>query len=101
MVALGAVAAGVVLLVWTGIVLASRSGESRARGVVTEVVSRDIGHAESITLRTEDGRELRIRIPPEELKTPGHLREHMTYGQPLIVHYRRDGESLVATRLED
>jgi hypothetical protein len=101
LVALGAIAAGAVLLVWTGIVLASRSGEARVRGVVTEVVARDIGHAESITLRAEDGRELRFVIPPEELKTPGHLREHMTYGQPLIVHYRREGETLVATRLED
>jgi hypothetical protein len=100
-VALGAIAAGLVLLIMTGYVLAARSSESRVRGVVTAVVARDIGHAESITLRTEDGQELRFKVAEDELKTPGHLREHMTYGQPLIVYYRRDGDTLVTTRLED
>ena len=58
--ALGVIAGGLVLLLWTGFVFASRSGEQRARGVVTQVSARDIGHADTITLRTEDGRELQL-----------------------------------------
>ena len=99
--ALGVIAAGLVLLLWTGFVLASRNAEPRMEGVVTNVVARDIGHAESITLRTADGREVQFKVAADELKTPGHLREHMTYGQPLIVYYRREGDTLVTTRLED
>jgi hypothetical protein len=101
LVALGAIVAGVVVLLWTGFVFASRSGEQRVRGVVTQVTARDIGHAETITMRTEDGRELQFKVAPDELKTPGHLREHMTYGSPLIVYYRQEGDALVTVRMED
>ena len=101
LVALGAIVSGFVLVLLTGYVLVSRSGEQRARGVVTEVVARDIGHAESITLRTDDGRQLRFMVAQDELKTPGHLREHMTYGMPLIVYYRQEGNTLVTVRMED
>ena len=99
--ALGVIAAGLVLLLWTGFVFASRSGEQRARGVVTQVTARDIGHADTITLRTDDGRELQLKVAQDELKTPGHLREHMTYGAPLIVYYRQEGDVLVTVRMED
>ena len=101
LVALGIVAAGVVLLLWTGFVFASRAGEQRVRGVVTQVVARDIGHAETITLRADDGREYRFKVADDELKTPGHLREHMTYGSPLIVYYRQEGDTLLTVRMED
>jgi hypothetical protein len=101
LVALGVIAAGLLLLLWTGFVLAGRSSEQRVRGVVTQVTARDIGHAETITLRAEDGRVYQFKVAPDELKTPGHLREHMTYGAPLIVYYRQEGDTLVTVRLED
>jgi len=99
--ALGVIAAGLVLLLWTGFVFAGRSGEQRVRGVVTQVTARDIGHADTITLRSDDGRELQFKVAQDELKTPGHLREHMTYGAPLIVYYRQEGDTLVTVRMED
>ena len=99
--ALAIMAVGIVLLAGLGFVYAGRSGEASAKGVVTNVVSRDIGHASAITLRTADGRELQFTVADDELKTPGHLREHMAYGTPLTVYYRRTGDTLVTTRMED
>ncbi len=96
-----AILAGWVLLAWMAYALAGRSDESRVRGTITEVVARDIGHAESISLRSEDGRQLRFRIDDAIDWTPGHLREHMTFGQPITVYYRRDGDILLALRVDD
>lgn len=89
------------LLAWTGYTYAASRGEGRVRGAITEVVARDIGHAEFITLRAEDGRELRFRVHPSIDWTPGHLREHMTFGQAVTVSYRQEGDALLAVRLDD
>jgi hypothetical protein len=98
-VALVTVAAGLLLLVWAGFALSS--GERRVHGVITEVVARDIGHTETIAVRGDDGRTYRFRVAEDELKTPGHLREHMTYGLPITVYYRQVGDELVTVRLVD
>ena len=100
-IALAAILAGCVLLAWTAYALAGRADEPRVRGTITEVVARDIGHAASISLRSEDGRQLRFRIDDSIDWTPGHLREHMTFGQPITVYYRRAGDTLLAIRVDD
>lgn len=92
---------GCVLLAWTAYALAARTDDPRVRGAITEVIARDIGHADSISLRSEDGRLLRFRVDDSIDWTPGHMREHMTFGQPITVTYRREGDTLLAVRLDD
>ena len=65
------------------------------------VQARDIGHAEAIAVRSADGREWRFRVADSVDMTPGHLREHATFGQPVTVYYRQEGAELVATRVTD
>ena len=98
-----------VLLVVLGLaILAGRTwprprsaAELQVRGLVTSVEPADIGHAKSFTLRAADGRELRFAADPAMDMTPGHMREHMTFGQAVTVHYRRAGDQLVASSVTD
>ncbi|HEX2037632.1 MAG TPA: hypothetical protein VHS99_25930 [Chloroflexota bacterium] len=99
--AVGAVCLGLALLVWLAITAMARAGEGSVRGFVTSVEARDIGHAETLTLRAEDGQEWRFRVDAAVDMTPGHLREHMTFGQPVTVFYRPDGDGLLAVRVTD
>ncbi|MGH2354948.1 MAG: hypothetical protein ACRDJN_25335, partial [Chloroflexota bacterium] len=99
--ALLAIVAGLAVLVWAGFALTVQSSEPQLRGLVTNVVARDIGHAESITVRAADGREARFQVDPAVEWTPGHLREHMTFGEPVTVYYRQEGSGLLAVRVTD
>ena len=67
------------------------------------VEARDIGHAAAILVRSTDGKETRFLIDPsvDPKWTPGHLRDHMMFAQPLTIHYRRAGDALVAYRITD
>jgi hypothetical protein len=65
------------------------------------VQARSIAAAEAITLRTDDGRELVLRVDAGTDVTPGHLREHMTLGEPVLVTYRQTPDGLLATRIDD
>ncbi len=80
----------------------AQPGPERVRGNVIAVQASSLARADAITVRTEDGRELTFRVDPGGDMTPGHLREHMTLGQPVVVEYTRtpDGD-LVAVRIED
>ena len=77
--------------------------EPRIRGVITNVESRDIGHAAALMIQTQDGRQQRFLVDPsvDAKWTPGHLRDHMLFAQAVTVYYRRSGEDLVAYRIED
>jgi hypothetical protein len=33
--------------------------------------------------------------------TPGHLREHMALGEPIVVEFTRQPDGLLATRIDD
>jgi hypothetical protein len=65
------------------------------------VQARSIAVAEAITLRVADGRELMLRVDPGADVTPGHLREHMTLGEPVRVTYQQTPDGLLATRIDD
>lgn len=100
--ALGVIGIALLLwLGWTAFAGSFGSGESQVRGLVTNVEAANIGHARSIALRTERGEELRFQVAPEVDMTPGHLREHMTFGQPVTVRYRRAEGTLVAVEITD
>jgi hypothetical protein len=79
-----------------------QAGPERVRGIVIAVQASSLARADAITIRTDDGRELTLRVEPGVDMTPGHLREHMTLGEPVVVEYTRapDG-SAVAVRIED
>lgn len=89
------------LLVAASVYLLRPGAPPSARGQIVGVESLDIGHARSLTLRTNDGRQLVFLVDASVDMTPGHMREHMTLGQPVTVDYRRAGGDLVATRLTD
>ncbi len=95
------ICAVVAILAGAALALAGCGGEARVRGVITGVQARDIGHAQAITIRTDDGRELHLQVDPQVEMTPGHLREHMTFGEPVTVYYRRSGSALIAVRVTD
>jgi hypothetical protein len=71
------------------------------RGVVIAVDARSVARADTVTVRADDGREYRLRVDPAVPVTPGHLREHMALGEPVLVEYRREGNELVAIRIDD
>jgi hypothetical protein len=97
------VAAGVVLLGVLGWFWSAELREPRVRGIITAVEARDIGHAAAIMVRTGDGKETRYLVDAsvDAKWTPGHLRDHMTFAQPVTVYYRRAGDALVAYRVDD
>jgi hypothetical protein len=95
------VAVGLGLFAVLVLTAGNRAREPQEVGHVTAVRQLDIGHAESFTLRTTDGRELRFTADPQLNQTPGHLRDHMVYGEPVVVIYRRAGSELLAVRVDD
>ncbi len=79
----------------------ARSGPERVRGLVIAVEAHSLARADRLTLRTEDGRELVFTVDASVDWTPGHLREHMALGAPVIVEYVARPEGLVAVRIDD
>lgn len=55
------------------------------RGTVTRVDARDIGHASVIAIRSSEGREWQFAVDDSVDMTPGHLREHLMFGEPVTV----------------
>ena len=95
--------AGLLVLGLVGWLAFGKTRESTMRGVVTNVESRDIGHAAALMLLAESGQQQRFLIDPSvDIEwTPGHLRDHMLFAQPITVYYRRSGADLVAYRITD
>jgi hypothetical protein len=102
-IALTLILAGIVVLGVLGWLAYTGSRELQVRGIVTSVEARDIGHTAAIMLRTSDGREQRFLVDPsaDAKWTPGHLRDHMTFANPVTIYYRRAGDALVAYRITD
>jgi hypothetical protein len=73
----------------------------QVRGVVIAVEPLSVARAAGVTVRSVDGRELRFAVAAEVSVTPGHLREHMAQGEPVIVEYRTQGNELLAIRIDD
>ena len=65
------------------------------RGHVIDVVARDIGHAATVTIRDLDGVDHLLDVDIEVDMSPGHLREHMLFGEPVTVTLARRSDPLV------
>lgn len=93
------------LLAGTVLLGGCQSGASveshRVHGRVIDVQARSIAQAASVTVRADDGRELTFRVDPSVEVTPGHLREHMALGEPVVVHYRVVADGLLAIAIDD
>lgn len=71
------------------------------RGVLTAVEAASLTSADRITVRDAQGKIWEFRVAPEVDVTPGHLRQHMAFGEPVTVYYRRTPEGLVAYQITD
>jgi hypothetical protein len=74
--------------------------------VLVGVEATDLTHTQSITLKTDDGAERRLAVAPEAATaghpvSPSHLRQHMTYGDRVVVEYVQRPEGDVAVRIDD
>jgi hypothetical protein len=63
-------------------------------------------HVQAITLKADDGTERQFVVAPEAATgghpvSPSHLRQHMTYGDRVVVQYRDEARGPLAIRVED
>ncbi len=75
--------------------------EQSVRGVITAVEARSLSNADRIIVRDAQGKTWDFRVAPEVDVTPGHLRQHMAFGEPVTVYYRRTPDGLVAYQITD
>ena len=80
---------------------AEQSG-GEVRGLVVEVVGRNIAEVETLRIRDDAGN-IWTFVTDEGFigMTPSHLREHQLLGLSLLVHYESRGDSLVAVDICD
>ncbi|MCC7106421.1 MAG: hypothetical protein IT307_14890 [Chloroflexi bacterium] len=71
------------------------------RGLVTEVEAETIAHARSVTILADDGHTMTFRVADSVEFTPGHLRQHQVFREPVLVTYRSAGNSLLAVQIGD
>ena len=82
--------------------LAACGGEQKVSGVLTKVESTEISRVDAVTLRTDDGVERRFEVAPTAAQmdhppSPGHLRQHMAFGDRVTITYRDQ----IASKIED
>jgi hypothetical protein len=90
-----------VLALAAGLACQRPGGPERVQGVVVAVEARSIARADGLTLRAAGGQDYHFRVDPSVDWTPGHLREHMALGEPIVVEFTRQAEGLLATRIDD
>ena len=86
--------------------LVACQSERRVTGVLVGVEATSITRTDAFTLRSDDGAERRFVVSAEadragHAQSPGHLRQHMTYGDRMIVHYRETKDGLLAVQIDD
>ena len=76
-------------------------------GVLVDVQAREIVHADSVRVRDAAGREWDFQVSPGVASDPthpntaSHLRQHLVFGDPVIVHYRETPQGLLAMQILD
>ena len=77
------------------------------RGVLIDVQSREIVHADAVTGRDDQGKTTRFQVSDEVASnqehpnTAAHLRQHMMAGDPVVVVYRMTSAGPLALRIRD
>ena len=96
------VAVGTALLL--GSVVACEPTLQQESGIVIEVDSPALGRVDSFQLRTGGGETLTFDTSELRFRSEfpaSHLIEHRVIGDTIVVTYKRDGERLVVTQLDD
>jgi hypothetical protein len=95
------------VIVFVAVCSSIRPPVRTVRGVLMDVRASSLVHAESVTLRDEDGRVWTFRVDPEVVTNPeepqsaSHLRQHMVLGEPMLVRYRETSGGPLALRILD
>jgi NADPH:quinone reductase-like Zn-dependent oxidoreductase len=94
------------LLVASLAALVACGGEGRVSGVLIGVEATTINRTDAFTLRADDGVERRFIVSAEAERaghtpSPGHLRQHMTYGDRVTVRYREGKDGPFAIEVVD
>ena len=71
------------------------------RGMIVEVVSRNITEIETLRVRDGQGKEWVFVTEGYVGISPSHLKEHQLAGQPVLVSYVKKGKDLVALDVAD
>jgi hypothetical protein len=81
-------------------------GEHQAVGVIITVNAPSLTVLDSFTLRDQQGQMLTFHIAPDAARDPqegfvaGHLRSHALAAEKVRVTYRKQGDELLAEKLE-
>jgi hypothetical protein len=77
------------------------------QGLLIDVQSHELLHADEVTVRDNSGAVQTFRVSPE-VATNGespfsasHLRQHMIIAQPVVVEYQETKDGLLALRIRD
>ncbi len=71
------------------------------RGVIVEVLDRDLAEIETLTIRHSDGRMWTFTTEAALEKNGAHLRLHQVLGQSIEVQYEERDGRLIAIGLRD
>ena len=76
-------------------------------GILLDVQANDLVQAESVTLRTDDGKVRVFRVSPKVSQDPqhpntaSHLRQHMTVADRVVVLYQDEPTGPIAVQIYD
>jgi hypothetical protein len=93
-----------VALVALFIVVACEPTLQQETGVVLDIDSPALGRVDSFELLNADGERLTFDASTLEFRAEfpaSHLSEHRLLGDQIVVTYKKDGDRLVATQLDD
>ena len=74
---------------------------AQRRGLVVDVQIASFTQIQAFTLRTDEGEAHEFVVEGNIGITPGHMREHMLLGDPVIVSVRYADGLQIATHVED
>ncbi len=95
---------GIALVVIASVAVACEPTLEQQTGVVIDVDSPALGRVEGFELLAPDGERLTFDTSELEFRAEfpaPHLQEHRLIGDRIVVTYRRDGERLIVTQLDD
>jgi hypothetical protein len=70
-------------------------------GIILNLSQRTFTELDMIEIRTENGELMTFHIEGDAGLTPGHAREHMSFVEPVTVHYRVTERGRVAFLITD
>jgi hypothetical protein len=86
-----------------GLIVACRQDvrPTQLRGIVTDVKISSFTQIQAFSLRTDEGDAHDFIVEGNVGITPGHLREHMLLGDPVVVTVRYADDLKIATQVDD